>query len=86
MWRGHEEALAVYQRVIIDEWIRRGYNNTMLSYRSDTCPVELLPKWHDDERVYASHRSNLLRKLPEHYGQFGWSEGPDLPYFYPEGA
>lgn len=83
MWAGYPEALAVYQKVMIEEWIRRGYNNTMFLYSGDP-EVFALPAWHDDERVYASHRSNLLRKNPEHYGRFGWTEGPDLPYFYPE--
>ena len=33
--------------------------------------------------MHASHRSNLLRKDPEHYMQFGWTEPPDLPYVWP---
>jgi hypothetical protein len=84
MWRGYHRALATYQCIMIDEWVGRGYNNTMLRFTQDT-PFDPFPPWGEDERVYASHRSNLLRKDPEHYGQFGWSEGPDLPYFYPEG-
>jgi hypothetical protein len=83
MWLGYEVALAEYQRVMIMEWISRGYTNTMAYI--DPARVFQLPPWIDDERVYASHRSNLLRKLPHHYEQFGWTEGPDLPYFYPEG-
>lgn len=83
MWRGYTDALVEYQRIMIQEWISRGYNNTMLI----ALPGEYeLPPWHDDERVYSSHRSNLLRKNPEHYSQFGWAEEADLPYFYPEAA
>lgn len=81
MWKGYEQALAQYQRVMILEWLSRGYNNTMLIPKVS---AYLLPSWASDERLYASHRSNLLRKDPEHYGQFGWTESPDLPYFYPE--
>ena len=33
--------------------------------------------------MHASHRSNLLRKEPAHYTQFGWTEPPDLPYVWP---
>ena len=33
--------------------------------------------------LHASHRSNLLKKDPEHYGQFGWSEPHDLAYVWP---
>jgi hypothetical protein len=43
----------------------------------------VLPPWWGDERLHASHRSNLLRKDPAHYGRFGWAEPPDLPYFWP---
>jgi hypothetical protein len=45
-----------------------------------------LPSWWGDDAVHASHRSNLLRKLPEHYSRFGWSEPCDLPYVWPTGA
>ena len=36
-----------------------------------------------DERLHTSHRSNLLRKAPEWYGQFGWTEAPDMAYWWP---
>jgi hypothetical protein len=42
-----------------------------------------MPSWLGDERVHSSHRSNLLRKRPEHYGLLGWTEGPDMPYHWP---
>ena len=29
MWRGYKDALAVYHNEMIDEWVARGYNNTM---------------------------------------------------------
>jgi hypothetical protein len=45
---------------------------------------ETYPPWLGDERLHASHRSNLLRKDPEHYGQFEWTEPDDLPYWWPE--
>lgn len=83
MWRGHEAALAHYMNACIKEWIRRGYSNTML-----LAPVTelVLPPWFGDPDFHARHRSNLLRKDPVHYGQFGWSETPDLPYIWPLGA
>jgi hypothetical protein len=43
------------------------------------------PEWLGNEDFHASHRSNLLRKEPEHYGQFGWIEATDLPYVWPKG-
>lgn len=84
MWRGFEPALAEYGWWICSEWIGRGYRDSLLDWfdvRRDWVPA--LPLWLGDEAFHASHRSNLLRKLPEHYGQFGWSEPPDLPYVWP---
>jgi hypothetical protein len=33
--------------------------------------------------LHDSHRSNLLRKDPQWYGQFGWTVPDDLPYVWP---
>jgi hypothetical protein len=41
------------------------------------------PNWIGYDRLHASHRSNLLRKDARHYGQFGWQEPADLPYWWP---
>ena len=43
----------------------------------------VMPPWLGREDFHASHRSNLLRKDPEWYGQWGWTESPDLPYVWP---
>lgn len=80
MWRGYEPALRLYLSMAITEWKRRGYRNTMeYPELGDT----VFPPWFGDEKFHASHRSNLLRKDPAHYGQFGWTEPPDLPYIWP---
>lgn len=80
MWRGHEAALAAYMNAIIDEWVGRGYRNSMVkAHVSRYRP----PSWLGNEEFHASHRSNLLRKDPEHYSRFGWEEGPGLPYVWP---
>ena len=81
MWRGYENALKMYTNVIITEWKRRGYQNTMQLYEVET-PV-LLPWWLGDEHFHNSHKSNLLRKFPEYYRQFGWGVPDDLPYYWP---
>ena len=84
MWRGHEEALAAYMNAMIWEWKRRGYRNTMqTAHVGSPLPSLIMPLWLGDQRVHASHRSNLLRKDPAHYGQFGWTEPADLPYVWP---
>ena len=80
MWRGYENALMFYCDVAIDVWVSRGYNNSMKRYGMTAA---YFPKWMGDPAFHASHRSNLLRKNPVHYGQFGWTEPPDLPYIWP---
>jgi hypothetical protein len=81
MWRGYESALENYYAAICREWVRRGYRNTMPIIIPHPDPV--LPPWLGDPAFHASHRSNLLRKWPDYYNQFGWTEGPDMPYIWP---
>jgi len=88
MWRGHEQVLICYGHEICDEWISRGYKDTckgkILQFRTEfaSCTI-FAPDWLHTQAFHASHRSNLLRKDPEHYGQFGWTESPDLEYVWP---
>lgn len=88
MWRGHEGALIRYGEAMIGEWKHRGFKNTMSLYAEfweiDANSPE--PPWMLDdrsERVFASHRANLLRKDPIFYGLCGWTEDPAMPYFWP---
>ena len=81
MWRGYEEALGLYMNMMIMEWKRRGYKNTMEYYISGNAIV--MPPWFGDEDFHSSHRSNLLRKNPEFYGQYGWMDDPSKPYIWP---
>ncbi len=80
MWRGFEAMLAVYHNTIIEEWITRGYRNTMKLIVPDIAPIS--PSWLGNPDFHAAHRSNLLRKDPNHYGQFGWTESDNLPYIW----
>jgi hypothetical protein len=85
MWRGFEPALLAYGMAICDEWDRRGYPDTVrekLAVHRRRGRVRM-PAWLGDEAFHASHRSNLLRKDPDWYGRFGWTEPPDLPYVWP---
>ena len=59
------------------------YKNTMKIVDVGDLDEDDYPPWFGDERVHASHRSNLLRKDSEFYGQYGWKESSDLPYFWP---
>lgn len=50
---------------------------TRLTVRGETRPW-----WLGDPGFHAGHRSNLLRKDPDHYSRFGWLEPDDLPYVW----
>lgn len=88
MWRGHEYDLVCYGLEICTEWRSRGFKDTCfdkinaLLYQVDRLGIST-PPWWGDPVFHASHRSNLLRKDPVHYGQFGWTEPHDLPYIWP---
>lgn len=92
MWQGHEYSLCVYAIAVCREWLRRGYKDSLLPQFmcAASCCLEhgdpSPPEWMGDDAFHSSHRSNLLRKLPEHYSQFGWSEPDDLPYVWPIGT
>ena len=84
MWRDYEMGLHNYGAIVCKEWIKRGFKDTCLE------KISLLgfnrggyiPMWLNDA-FCASHRSNLLRKDPVHYGKFGWTEPSTLPYIWP---
>lgn len=82
MWRGHERSLCEYGIAICDEWIRRGYKDTMrerfIAMHSQL-PNTGLPEFIGDLEFHVSHQSNLKRKDADHYT----FEVPDnLPYLW----
>lgn len=81
MWRGYLDALKLYHNISIKEWVSRGFKNTMKLY--ELPETITLPHWIGREDVHASHRSNLLRKDPIWYGQFGWTEPSNIEYVWP---
>ena len=98
MWRGHEEALAAYGEAVCREWTRRGRADTcatkivaeleplgVLSVRDQDAlrAAGLLPSWLGDEALHRSHRSSLVRKLPEHYRPLFPDVPDDLDYVWP---
>lgn len=103
MWRSFDACLEVYMNLCIQEWIRRGFKNTMLMCvshklqqwgycRNFPSPDNLLfkkfqlyfmPSWFGNRDFHDSHKSNLLRKNPEHYKQFGWDVPNNLLYVWP---
>lgn len=94
MWRDHVPALELYHDCVIREWERRGYVNTQELRRPipddpeqrsawGQNPDLTMPPWLGDPEFHASHRSQLLLKMPDWYGHFGWTEVPGLPYKWP---
>lgn len=86
MWRGYESSLAEYGMCICEEWLSRGYKDSLLPVFEQWLARghhPFKPPWFGDEEFHRSHRSNLLRKMPEHYGQFWPDERNDLPYVWP---
>ena len=81
MWADNIDALNLYCNTAINKWIMRGYKNTMKTY--DVSAYVDMPSWLGDLDLHASHKSNLLRKDPEFYGQYGWNEPHDLDYVWP---
>lgn len=94
MWRGYHNYLWKYANSLELNRQCRGcaphqsYLNLSRLYWSldESCWDWVRPTWLGDPRLHSSHRSNLLRKDSIHYGQFGWTESPDLPYFWPSKA
>lgn len=89
MWKGSEGRLLAYIFRCCCTWKCRGFQDTICSKCLDlvhTHPAFLgtnQPTWLGNPQFHASHRSNLLRKDPLHYSQFGWTEPNDLPYYWP---
>jgi hypothetical protein len=98
MWKGYEEALGAYGLAICREWCRRGHADTCdtkirlelaglgitsVREQSDLDRAGALPPWLGDEAFHRSHRSSLLNKDPEWYGDVFTDVPPDLPYVWP---
>lgn len=91
MWREWRWALLAYAFDICVECRRRGFDDTVYDkLKTYGCVASfsntkkgLLPTWFGDPRFHDSHKSNLLRKDPEWYSQFGWSVRNDLEYWWP---
>jgi hypothetical protein len=94
-WRGYTSLLMKYTHAIIDEWVRRGYNNEGMGrlidrfYNNEDCTFELLategkiPAWLGEKSYHDSHKSNLLRKDPKFYRVHKWKVADNLPYVWP---
>lgn len=89
IWAGYEEALLVYGIVICEEWIKRGYkDNIKKKFTEELHKREYVTYFLDSPELITSkefndsHKSNLLRKNPEHYNQFKRDVPDNLPYVW----
>jgi hypothetical protein len=80
MWRGFSEALVRYGLAVCEEWERRGRADAVAGQlrafsagapRSQEALRDAgrLPPWVGSATFHHSHRSVLVAKLPEHYGE-----------------
>lgn len=90
MWKDSLPALIGYGFCICQEWINRGYKDSMsqkfhsvlMQYEVDG-EIDLKPVWMGDEKFHLSHQSNLVRKFPEHYKKYFPTVPDNLPYIWP---
>jgi len=83
MWVGYTNSLKYYCNCCIDEWIKRGYKNTMLKYDVDHQNED--PWWIGNENFHRAMRARLIEKDEEFYlskfpGDKGFNKGK---YFWP---
>lgn len=86
MWEGYEYSLGIYGSVMCTEWARRGYTDNMRERFVEVCrvtPNTGRPDWTTNESFHLSHKSNLVRKMPEFYGPLFPGVPDDLPYLWP---
>lgn len=81
MWLAHLDSLKDYFNCVVDAWVERGNVNSMAKY--DIPDGVIKPCWVHDFKFQDSQRSNLAKKLPEHYRQYFPYVRDDIPYFWP---
>lgn len=87
MWETYQPALTLYSDCCIREWIRRGFQNTMMIWHDldDPATAEIeMPYWLGDPAFHAAHRAALLAKDPTHYSHHDWTEEPKIDYIWPK--
>ena len=80
MWKDYPYALQIYMNACIDEWVDRGFKNTMAKAKIDSFTE--LPPWIGNKLLHDTHKSNLLRKDINFYVQYNWSVPMDLQYYW----
>jgi hypothetical protein len=88
MWRGYEEELLWCAMTVCMEWKNRDYKDSLMmqfweAHKAGAGASTKMPPWFGDSAFHDSHKSNLIRKKPEHYGPMWPDVPPDLPYIWP---
>jgi Pyrimidine dimer DNA glycosylase len=86
MWRGYRRAFAEYLIAGLEVLEERGrpawHHMTLLKAHWDKGHPGM-PQWLGQRAFHRSHKSNLIRKDPRHYGRL-WPKVPsNLPYIWP---
>lgn len=68
MWKNYSNSLREYYNCMLDEWVKRGYKNTMRKAKV-TKPVTK-PWFVKNKILQLSHQASLLRKEPRHYKKY----------------
>ena len=88
MWRGHEYSLGEYLMAGIQALEERGKYHDNIAFKIRALMYLFKdtgnPPWLGNADFHASHRSNLLRKDPVFYSQYGWIEPTNMPYMWPK--
>lgn len=89
MWRNYDSMLALYGSAICNEWISRGFKDSLKPFFDEivaSSPLDY-PRWLTDEKMYSriisSHRSSLVFKFPEHYQPLFPDSPPKYGYVWP---
>jgi len=85
MWQGYESSLAEYGMQMCDEWITRGFKDSLYDeFRKfhDWLPVTGSPWWVSNRALQVTHQSNLLYKDWDYYKNY-FRVPDDLPYLWP---
>ena len=73
MWKDDIIGLKYYYNCCVDEWISRGYKNTMVKYDVEFVDEkDILPWFYTNKQIQESFKASLLRKNPEYYEKM-WS-------------
>lgn len=86
MWHNNTNALVEYGIDVCNEWISRGYKDTLKekiqSFYKCNEPHDY-PNFIGMESFHLSHRSKLIQKKPEHYRSMFPNTPENLEYIWP---